>query len=159
MSYATTYCRAALGIDAPLVTVETHLANGLPSFNIVGLPEKAVQEARDRVRSALINGHFEFPSRRITVNLAPADLPKQGSRFDLAIAIGILAASGQLPAEAAGQCELLGELSLAGALRPVHAVLPAALATQARGRALLLPRDNGAEAALVQCVQVFARGL
>ena len=85
MSLATTYCRAALGIDAPLVTVETHLANGLPAFNIVGLPEKAVQESRDRVRSALLNSGFEFPARRITINLAPADIPKQGARFDLAI--------------------------------------------------------------------------
>ncbi|MCB1923839.1 MAG: ATP-dependent protease, partial [Gammaproteobacteria bacterium] len=84
MSFATTHCRAAVGIDAPLVSVETPLANGLPAFNIVGLPEKAVQESRDRVRSALLNTGFEFPARRITVNLAPADLPKQGSRFDLA---------------------------------------------------------------------------
>lgn len=96
MSYANTLCRAAVGITAPAVTVETHLANGLPAFNIVGLPEKAVQESRDRVRSALVNSGFDFPARRITVNLAPADLPKQGSRFDLAIAVGILVASGQL---------------------------------------------------------------
>ncbi len=154
MSYATTYCRAALGIDAPLVTVETHLANGLPSFNIVGLPEKAVQESRDRVRSALHNSGFEFPSRRITVNLAPADLPKQGSRFDLAIAIGILAASGQLPTEQAESAELLGELSLAGALRPIRAVLPAALGADARHRPLVLPAENASEAALVKRLRV-----
>jgi magnesium chelatase family protein len=108
MSLATTHCRAALGIEAPPVTVETHLANGLPAFNIVGLPEKAVQESRDRVRSALINSGFEFPARRITVNLAPADLPKQGSRFDLAIAVGILIASGQLDDRAAAGYELIG---------------------------------------------------
>ena len=124
MSFATTYCRAALGIDAPRVTVETHLANGLPAFNIVGLPEKAVQESRDRVRSALINSGFDFPARRITVNLAPADLPKQGSRFDLAIAVGILLASGQLPEGATDGYELAGELSLAGAVRAVAGILP-----------------------------------
>jgi magnesium chelatase family protein len=155
MSYATTFCRAALGIDAPLVTVETHLANGLPAFTIVGLPEKAVQESRDRVRSALINSGFEFPARRITVNLAPADLPKQGSRFDLAIAIGILVASGQLPSGRAEDLELLGELSLAGAMRPVDAVLPAALAVASRTRRLLLPVENRSEAALVRSLQVY----
>jgi magnesium chelatase family protein len=154
MSYATTFCRAALGIQAPLVTVETHLANGLPSFTIVGLPEKAVQESRDRVRSALLNSGFDFPPRRITVNLAPADLPKQGSRFDLAIAIGILLASGQVPEGAAARHELLGELSLAGALRPVSATLPAALAASAAAAKLLVPEDNAAEAALVSELSV-----
>ena len=93
MSLAVVYSRASLGIDAPLVSVEVHLSNGLPAFNIVGLPEASVKESRDRVRSALINGNFEFPAKRITVNLAPADLPKEGGRFDLAIALGILAAS------------------------------------------------------------------
>lgn len=97
MSLAVVYSRASLGIDAPLVSVEVHLSNGLPAFNIVGLPEASVKESRDRVRSALINGNFEFPAKRITVNLAPADLPKEGGRFDLAIALGILAASGQIP--------------------------------------------------------------
>jgi len=155
MSYATTFCRAALGIDAPLVTVETHLANGLPAFTIVGLPEKAVQEARDRVRSALSNSGFDFPARRITVNLAPADLPKQGSRFDLAIAIGILVASGQLPSGPVEGVELLGELSLAGALRPVGGVLPAALAAASRTRRMLVPLENASEAALVRSLQVL----
>ena len=150
MSLATTHCRAALGIEAPLVTVETHLANGLPAFNIVGLPEKAVQESRDRVRSALINSGFEFPARRITVNLAPADLPKQGSRFDLAIAVGILIASGQLDDRAAAGYELIGELSLAGALRPVAGILPMALACRARGAKLLMPAGNLQEASLVR---------
>ena len=154
MSLATTHCRAALGIEAPLVAVETHLANGLPAFNIVGLPEKAVQESRDRVRSALLNSGFEFPSRRITVNLAPADLPKQGSRFDLAIAVGILVASAQLPADAVDGYELIGELSLAGALRPVAGVLPMALACRARGRHLVLPGDNLHEASLVRGLQI-----
>ncbi|HHH7977565.1 TPA: magnesium chelatase domain-containing protein, partial [Escherichia coli] len=98
MSLAVVYSRASLGIAAPQVTVEVHLSNGLPAFNMVGLPETSVKESRDRVRSALLNGNFEFPSKHITVNLAPADLPKEGGRFDLAIAIGILAASKQIPA-------------------------------------------------------------
>jgi len=149
MSFAATRCRAALGVDAPAVLVETHLANGLPAFNIVGLPEKAVQESRDRVRSALLNSGFEFPARRITVNLAPADLPKQGSRFDLAIAVGILLASGQLPGDAADGYELLGELSLAGAVRPVSAILPMALAAHREGARLILPADNLAEASVI----------
>jgi magnesium chelatase family protein len=149
MSFASTLCRAALGVNAPAVLVETHLANGLPSFSIVGLPEKAVQESRERVRSALLNSGFEFPSRRITVNLAPADLPKQGSRFDLAIAVGILVASGQLPTGASEGYELIGELSLAGVLRPVSGVLPMALATRDHGARLILPADNLAEASIV----------
>ncbi len=148
MSLATTLCRAGLGIEAPLVTVETHLANGLPAFNIVGLPEKAVQEARDRVRSALQNTGFGFPARRITVNLAPADLPKQGARFDLAIAIGILAASAQLPAAPLAEIELIGELTLGGQIRPVRGILPVTVAAARTGHRLLLPRDNTAEASL-----------
>lgn len=155
MSLATTHCRAALGIDAPLVTVETHLANGLPAFNIVGLPEKAVQESRDRVRSALINSGFEFPARRITVNLAPADLPKQGSRFDLAIAVGILIASGQIDQRAATGYELIGELSLAGALRPVVGILPMALACRAQKAKLLMPDENLREASLVTGLAIY----
>ncbi len=97
MSLATVQTRAKQGIEAPAVTIDVHLSNGLPAFHIVGLPETAVKESKDRVRSAIINSHFEFPARRITVNLAPAELPKEGSRFDLAIAIGILAASKQIP--------------------------------------------------------------
>ena len=155
MSLATTHCRAALGIEAPLITVETHLANGLPAFNIVGLPEKAVQESRDRVRSALINSGFDFPARRITVNLAPADLPKQGSRFDLAIAVGILIASRQLAQDAADGYELIGELSLAGALRPTVGILPMALACRGRQRRLILPRDNLREASLVRDIEIY----
>ena len=153
MSYAKTFCRAAVGIEAPRVIVETHLGNGLPAFAIVGLPEKAVQEARERVRSALLTSGFDFPARRITVNLAPADLPKQGSRFDLAIAIGILIASGQLPKDPADH-ELLGELSLAGAIRPVSGVLPAALAAGAQGGRMITACDNAEEAALVQGLRV-----
>lgn len=149
MSLAISYCRAALGIEAPRVAVETHLANGLPAFNIVGLPEKAVQEARDRVRCALLNSGFEFPARRITVNLAPADIPKQGARFDLAIAIGILAASGQVPGKQLDQLELIGELNLGGQVRPVAGVLPVALACRDAQRRLVLAEDNADEAAMV----------
>jgi magnesium chelatase family protein len=155
MSLATTLCRAGLGIQAPLVTVETHLANGLPGFHIVGLPEKAVQESRDRVRSALLNAGFEFPARRITVNLAPADLPKQGSRFDLAIAIGILAASAQVPTQHLASLELVGELTLSGQVRTVDGILPVAMACRAAGHTLALPAGNCAEAALVKSLALL----
>src|SRR5512134_4193561 len=120
MSLAVVYSRALAGMDAPPVTVEAHLANGLPNFTIVGLPEAEVKEAKDRVRAALQTAKFEFPARRITVNLAPADLPKDSGRFDLPIAIGILAASGQIAPEALAGYEFAGELSLTGDLRPVR---------------------------------------
>ncbi|HKS93886.1 MAG TPA: YifB family Mg chelatase-like AAA ATPase [Gammaproteobacteria bacterium] len=152
---ARIFSRALVGIDAPEVTVEAHLSMGLPAFAIVGLPEAAVRESRDRVRSALLNSRFDFPARRITVNLAPADLPKEGGRFDLPIALGILAASGQLPVEAFRDVEFLGELSLSGELKPVRGVLPAALKTRAAGRSLMLPCDNADEAALVSGVTVL----
>ncbi|WP_308364281.1 MULTISPECIES: YifB family Mg chelatase-like AAA ATPase [unclassified Microbulbifer] len=148
MSLSVTYTRAQLGVAAPLVTVETHLANGLPAFHIVGLPEAAVRESRDRVRSALVNSHFEFPQRRITVNLAPADLPKEGGRYDLAIAIGILAASGQVPCEPLESYEFVGELALTGKLRQVNGALPAAIACGDAGRTLVVPRESAGEAAL-----------
>lgn len=154
MSLAITYSRASKGINAPLVTVEVHLANGLPSLSIVGLPEMAVRESKDRVRSALLTNHFEFPPRRTTINLAPADLPKEGGRFDLAIAVGILAASGQLPKAALSQYEFVGELALSGELRPVLGILPIALAARKSGRTLILPSGNAAEAALVKGVIV-----
>lgn len=109
MSLAVINTRAKLGLKAPPVSVEVHLSNGLPAFNIVGLPETAVKESKDRVRSAIINSHFEFPNRRITVNLAPAELPKGGSRFDLPIAIGILAASEQIPKDQLAQYEFIGD--------------------------------------------------
>jgi magnesium chelatase family protein len=150
MSLAVVHCRAAAGIDAPLVTVEVHLANGLPSLNIVGLPEAAVKESKDRVRGALLTSQFEFPARRITINLAPADLPKEGGRFDLPIALGILAASGQLPKDALASYEFAGELALSGELRPIRGVLPMALQTRNAGRTLVVPQQNGAEAALVE---------
>ncbi len=155
MPLATTLCRAAIGVEAPLISIETHLANGLPTFNIVGLPEKAVQESRERVRCALQNSGFEFPNRRITVNLAPADLPKQGSRFDLAIAVGILIASTQLPESTGETLELLGELTLAGAVRPVNGALPVALAAQQAGHGLALHPDNLLEASLIKQATLY----
>ncbi|MCK8515193.1 YifB family Mg chelatase-like AAA ATPase [Methylonatrum kenyense] len=149
MALAITLGRAEYGIQAPLVTIETHLANGLPAFSIVGLAETAVKESRDRVRSAIVNSGFEFPARRITVNLAPADLPKHGGRFDLPIALGILAASGQVPADDLERVELAGELSLGGRLRGVSGILPAAVQARAANRELILAEPNAGEASLV----------
>lgn len=131
------------------MTVEVHLSGGLPVMSIVGLPEMAVKESRDRVRGALLNGRFRFPDGRVTINLAPADLPKEGGRFDLPIALGILGASGQVAASALGEYEFVGELALSGQLRAVHGVLPIAVAARDAGRSLVLPRENAAEAALV----------
>lgn len=148
MSLAIVHTRAQLGIHAPEVTVEVHLSNGLPSLAIVGLPETAVKESKDRVRSAILNSHLEFPARRITVNLAPADLPKEGGRYDLAIAIGILAASGQVPSRPLGSLEFMGELALSGQVRPVHGALPAALACVDNKRQMVIGIGNGPEAAL-----------
>lgn len=156
MSLAIVYSRAQLGIRAPLITVETHLSNGLPALSIVGLPEAAVKESKDRVRSALLNAGFDFPARRITINLAPADLPKEGGRYDLPIALGILAASGQIPADALSNVECIGELALSGELRGVSGALTAAMAATAAGRALLLPEVNAAEAAMAGGCDVFA---
>lgn len=156
MSLAQVLSRAQQGIEAPLVSVEAHLANGLPAFTLVGLPEAAVKESRDRVRSALQTCGFEFPARRITLNLAPADLPKEGGRFDLAIALGLLAASGQLPGDCLSSFECLGELALSGQLRPVQGVLPAALATRAAQRTLIVPRGNAEEACLASGLKVLA---
>lgn len=147
MSLAVVYSRAQLGIHAPLITVETHLTNGMPQLSIVGMPETAVKESKDRVRSALLNAGFDFPPKRITVNLAPADLPKEGGRYDLAIALGILAASGQVPAEALANLECIGELALSGELRSVKGALTAALACAKDNRTLLLPQANSDEVA------------
>ncbi|RDX35418.1 ATP-dependent protease [Kangiella sp. HD9-110m-PIT-SAG06] len=149
MSLAVVFSRAGMGIEAPLVTVEVHLSHGLPSLNIVGLPEAAVKESKDRVRSAIINSNFEFPARRITINLAPADLPKDGGRFDLPIALGILAASEQIPAEKLSQFEFIGELALTGELRPVKGTLPVALSCTEANRTLIVPKGNADEAGLV----------
>ena len=155
MSLAVVFSRACLGIDAPLIRVEVHITNGLPAFSIVGLPEASVKEARERVRSALLTGQFTFPAARITVNLAPADLPKEGGRFDVAIALGILAASRQIPAEALEGCEFLGELALGGELRGVIGALPAVLAARTAGRRLLLPADNASEGGLIDGAEVY----
>jgi magnesium chelatase family protein len=155
MALAVVYSRGRSGIEAPLVTVEVHIANGLPSLNIVGLPETAVKESKDRVRGALLNSRFEFPAQRITINLAPADLPKEGGRFDLAIALGILAASGQIPTVNLYHYECIGELSLGGELRPVNGVLPIAIQARNNQRKLILPKENTAEAALVKGIEII----
>lgn len=160
MSLAILKSRALSGMDAPEVTVEVHLANGLPSFAIVGLPETEVKESKDRVRAALQNARFEFPAKRITVNLAPADLPKESGRFDLPIALGILAASGQIPADTLDQYEFAGELSLSGELRPVRGALAMTFAicrsASARTpRAFILPLANADEAALVRDAVIY----
>ncbi|MCF6252024.1 MAG: YifB family Mg chelatase-like AAA ATPase [Methylococcaceae bacterium] len=155
MSLAIVYSRGRSGIDAPLVTVEVHVTNGLPQLSIVGLPETAVKESKDRVRGAIINSHFEFPIQRITINLAPADLPKEGGRFDLAIALGILAASNQIPKTRLADYECVGELSLSGELRPVIGTLPIAIHTRNAHRKLILPEDNIAEAALIKQAELF----
>ncbi len=152
---AIVYSRAQTGVHAPLVTVETHLSNGLPKFSIVGLPEAAVKESKDRVRSAIITSLFQFPSRRITVNLAPADLPKQGGRFDLPIAISILLASGQLPNTDVLRYELVGELALSGELRAIHGVLPVSIASTATTRQLIVPVDNASEASLPSRAEIL----
>lgn len=149
MSLAVIYTRATMGVQAPSVTVEVHISNGLPGLTMVGLPETTVKEARDRVRSALINNGFTFPARRITVNLAPADLPKEGGRYDLPIALAILAASEQLPADQLARYEFLGELALSGALRGVSGAIPAALAAMDAGRQLILAAANGKEVGLI----------
>lgn len=155
MSLAVVKSRAKLGIDAPEVFVEVHLSNGLPAFNIVGLPETSVKESKDRVRSAIINSYFEFPARRITVNLAPADIPKEGSRFDLAIAIGILAASKQIPLEHLDDYEFMSELALSGDMRSIEALLPSAQACAANGKQLIVAIANANEAALVESLCVL----
>lgn len=155
MSLAVIYSRAQVGIDAPEVSVEVHLANGLPCLSTVGLPEATVKESKDRVRGALLTSQFEFPARRITINLAPADLPKEGGRFDLPIALGILAASGQVPKDQLDQYEFVGELALGGELRPVRGVLPVALKARNAGRTLVVPIENADEAALVSGARIL----
>jgi magnesium chelatase family protein len=149
MAIATILSRAQNGMDAPQVRVEVDIASGLPALALVGLPETVVKESKDRVRSAIVNCNFELPPGRITVNLAPADLPKEGGRFDLPIAIGILVASGQLPESGCDRCEFFGELSLGGDLRAISGALPAALAAGDCGHAAILPFGNAVEASLV----------
>ena len=150
MSLAVVQSRALAGLEAPPVAVEVHLAGGLPAFNLVGLPDTEVKESRERVRAALQNAQFEFPARKITVNLAPADLPKESGRFDLPIAIGILAATGQIPANGLVRYEFAGELALGGALRAIRGALPMVLGARRDGRAFVLPAANAPEASLVR---------
>ena len=160
MGLAVLRSRALAGLSAPEVAVEVHLANGLPSFTLVGLPETEVKEARDRVRAAIQNSGYDFPAKRITVNLAPADLPKESGRFDLPIALGILVASGQLDAPRLAEHEFAGELSLSGALRPVRGTLAMCLSAAGSGRAFVLPEASAAEAALVKGATILpARGV
>ena len=156
MALAIAHSRGLDGLNAPPVIVETHLASGLPSFALVGLPDTEVKEARDRVRAAIINSGFEFPAKRITVNLAPADLPKESGRFDLPIALGILAASRQIPGKALADYEFAGELSLSGALRPIRGALAMALQTAGNGKAFILPEVSAREAALTGTRQILA---
>jgi magnesium chelatase family protein len=150
MSVAVVHSRALAGASAPRVVVEVHLAGGLPAFNLVGLAEAEVREARDRVRAALQNAQYEFPARKITVNLAPADLPKESGRFDLPIALGVLSATGQVPQSALNDYEFAGELALTGELRSIRGALAMVLAARGDGRAFVLPESSAAEAALVK---------
>jgi magnesium chelatase family protein len=154
VSLAILHCRAQYGTDAPPVTIEVFLSGGLPAFTIVGMAETAVRESKDRVRGALISSGFEFPQQRITVSLAPADMKKAGGRYDLAIALGILAAKKQFPKSALDDVEVYGELSLGGDLRSVPAILPAALRAQAAGRRVIVPKCNEVEASLA-CANVY----
>jgi magnesium chelatase family protein len=150
MSLAVALSRGLAGAEAPLVSVEVHLAGGLPAFNLVGLADAEVREAKDRVRAALQTAQFDFPARKITVNLAPADLPKNSGRFDLPIAVGILVATGQLPGAELARCEFAGELALTGALRPIRGALPMALAARRDGRGFVLPAASASEAACIR---------
>ncbi|MCD6039016.1 MAG: comM [Gammaproteobacteria bacterium] len=155
MPLAIVYSRASAGIQAPLVTIEVHLALGSPNVNIVGMPETAVKESRYRIHSAFVNANFEFPHGRVVINLAPADLPKEGGRFDLPIALGVLAASQQIPYKKLLDYEFVGELALSGELRPIKGILPIVLSAREAGRSLIIPRANAAEAGLVKEAQVF----
>jgi magnesium chelatase family protein len=156
MNLAISKTRSAIGIHAQSVSVEVHLSNGLPSFAIVGLAETAVKESKDRVRSAIMNSHFEFPCRKITVNLAPANLPKTGSGFDLPIAIGILVASGQLPPQKLSDHEFIGELALTGQLRGITGIIPVALASYRERQRLIIPTANMEEASLASHAGIYA---
>ncbi|WP_027008998.1 YifB family Mg chelatase-like AAA ATPase [Conchiformibius kuhniae] len=155
MSFALVYSRALCGTDAPLVEVEAHLGNGLPQFHLVGLPDTEVKESRDRVRAAIVQSGFEFPAKKITVNLAPADLPKESGRFDLPVALGILAASGQLAADGLARYEFAGELALSGRLRAVRGALAMVRQGRLAGRAFVLPADNAAQAAVSDGAEVY----
>ncbi|MEM7466271.1 MAG: YifB family Mg chelatase-like AAA ATPase [Pseudomonadota bacterium] len=156
MSFSTVHARGQSGIDAPPVTVETHLSHGLPAFNLVGLAETAVRESKERVRSAIINAGFDFPLKRITINLAPADMPKTGTRFDLAIALGILVSSGQVPKQVLARIECIAELALNGSLRGVGKILPAALASEKSANSVLVANSDIDEASLVSDLIVYS---
>jgi magnesium chelatase family protein len=156
MTLATMLSRTSQGMEAPLVRVEVDVGAGLPSFSVVGLLETAVKESKDRVRAALVNCGYEFPAGRVTVNLAPADLPKEGGRFDLAIAVGILVAAECLPAGPFDGTELYGELSLGGELHGIRGVLPTALQAARAGHVLILPQVNASEAALARDGRIFS---
>jgi magnesium chelatase family protein len=158
VTFATVLSRSQQGLEAALVRVEVHVGSGLPAFSIVGLPETVVKESKDRVRAALANCGYELPAGHITVNLAPADLPKEGGRFDLPIAVGILVASGQLPPGPFDATELYGELSLGGELHPVRGVLPTALQGMRAGHAMIFPAANLGEAALARGARVLGAG-
>lgn len=155
MSFAQIFTRSVVGLNAPSVMVEVHLSQGLPSITIVGLPEASVRESKDRVRSAIINSGFQFPNRKLTINLAPADLPKDGARLDLPIAIGILVASGQIDDSKVKDFEFIGELALNGALRPVFGALAVARAIKNSNHTLIAPKDNAQEAVKVQGIDVL----
>src|SRR5206468_49633 len=144
-----------VGVDAPGVTVEVHIAGGLPGIHLVGLPDTEVREARDRVRAALQNAQFDVPARKVTVNLAPADLPKESGRYDLPIALGILVATGQLPGNDLPRYEFAGELALTGDLRAVRGALAMALSARRDGRAFVLPEASAGEAAMVHDATVY----
>lgn len=149
MSLAIIFTRASIGIQAPQINVEVHISNGLPGFVIVGLPEATVKESKDRVRSAIINSGFTFPSKKITVNLSPADLPKEGSRFDLPIAIAILAATEQIPMDQLAKYEFLGELALSGEIKAVKGAIPAAISSKKNNRTLIISAENQSEISLI----------
>ncbi len=156
MGLAILFSRAQIGVQAPMVTVETHITGGVPRFNIVGLPEAAVRESKERVRSAIMNSQFEFPARRITINLAPADMPKEGGRYDLAIALGILIASQQLKKHDYSVYEFAGELALSGLLRPTTGLVPFAIHCQKAGKMLIVPADNATDVACVRHLQAYS---
>jgi len=156
VSLAIIKTRAQIGISSPIVTVEVHLSKGLPGFSIVGLPETAVKESKDRVRSAIINSGYEFPLSKIIVNLAPADIPKEGARFDLAIAIGLLAASRQISNNKINEYIFLGELALTGDLRKIKGLLPTALVASKKNECLFITNDNISEISFIEDLKVFA---
>ncbi len=153
---ARVYCASTVGVDARIIDVETHHTNGLPKFFLVGLPDRAVSESRDRVEAAIRNTGSFYPLGRVTVNLAPADLPKEGNAFDLPLAVGLLMMSGQLHTDKLDKTVLMGELALDGQIRPIKGVLPVAVEAKKRGfEYLVVPKENGPEAAVVEGIKIF----